>query len=168
MNEKVKIIARNGIIAALYVALTWMTLPLSYGLYQFRLSEVLVLLCFFRKDYTIGLTIACAISNVFSPEIGLMDVLIGSAATLVACLGVCFCKHLAIAAIIPVIANGLIVGAELVVFAGLPEGFWVCAGFVALGELSVMVVGYVLFFVLRKRQKFFDLIQANQNREFKF
>lgn len=168
MNEKVKILARNGIIAALYVALTWMTLPLSYGLYQFRVSEILVLLCFFRKDYTFGLVVGCAIANVFSPEIGVLDVVIGSAATLIACLGICFCKHLALAAIIPVVANAFIVGAELVLVAGLTESFWYCALWVGLGELSVMIVGYILYMILKNRQKFYDLIEANQNREFKF
>lgn len=167
MNERVKVIARNGIIAALYVALTWLSMPIAYGLIQFRISEILVLLCFFRKDYAIGLTIACAISNVFSPEIGLLDVVIGSAATLIACLGVCFCKQLWVAAIIPVVANGLIVGAELVLFAGIAESFWYCAGFVALGEFCVMILGYILFMVFKKRDRFFNLIAANQNREFR-
>ena len=164
MNETVKIIARNGIVAALYFALTMLIYPLSFGMIQIRVSEVLVLLCFYRKDYTIGLTIGCAVANLFS---GMpLDVLIGSAATLIACLGISFSKHLWVACLFPVVANGLIIGAELVMFAG-EESFWVAAGFVALGELGAMILGYILFFILRKRTRLLDLLGANQNREFK-
>lgn len=167
MNEKTKIIARNGIIAALYVALTWLSMPIAYGVIQFRISEILVLLCFFRKDYVVSLTVACAIANIFSPEIGLLDVLIGTSATLVACLGICLCKHLWVAAIIPVVANGLIVGLELAFFTNIGESFFYCAGFVALGEFVVMVAGYILFMLCMKKEKSLNLVCANRNREFR-
>lgn len=166
MNEKVKIIARNGIIAAMYVVFTLLTYPVSFGLYQLRAAELLVLLCFFRKDYAFGLTIGCAIVNLFSTEIGIVDVLFGTCATLISCLLVGLCKHLWFACIIPVVANGLIVGAELTYFAGVPN-FWYAVAFVSLGELSAMVIGYVMFMFLKKRSKFFELIDANQNREFR-
>ena len=166
--KAIETICRNGIIAGLYAALTLVCAPFAYGMIQFRISEFLVLLCFFRKDYTIGLTIGCAIANIFSPEIGLWDVLIGTGATLVACIGICFCKHLAIACLFPIVANAIIVGLELTFIAELPEGFFVCAGFVALGELVAMIVGYVIFTLLKKRNDFYNIIKANQNTEFKF
>lgn len=166
MNKTVKTIARNGIIAAMYVVFTLLTYPVSFGLYQLRAAEMLVLLCFFRKDYAFGLTIGCAIVNLFSAEIGIIDVLFGTCATLVSCLLVGVTKHLWFACLIPIITNGLIVGAELTYFAGM-NNFFVAAGFVALGEFGAMVLGYVVFMFLRKRNKFFDLIEANQNREFR-
>jgi len=39
---------RICVTAALYVALTLVIAPLSYGALQFRISEVLTLLCFFK------------------------------------------------------------------------------------------------------------------------
>ena len=55
-SKTIDIIARNGIIAGLYAALTLACYPFAYGMIQFRISEFLVLLCFFRKDYTVGIT----------------------------------------------------------------------------------------------------------------
>lgn len=166
MNNTVKTLARNGIVAAMYVVFTLLTYPVSFGLYQLRAAEMLVLLCFFRKDYAFGLTIGCAIVNLFSAEIGIIDVLFGTCATLITCLLIGFTKHLWFACLIPIIANGFVVGAELFYFLNVPN-FWTAVGFVALGELGAMVLGYLIFMFLRKRNKFFELVDANQNREFR-
>lgn len=167
MSKTVSTFARNGIIAALYVVLTLLTYPVSFGLYQLRAAEMLVLLCFFRRDYTFGLTIGCAIVNLFSSQIGIVDVLFGTCATLISCLLVSFCKHLWFACLIPIVVNGLVIGAELYYFVAGIEVFWMAAGFVALGELGAMIIGYVIFILVKKRNKFFDLIQAEQNKEFR-
>ena len=149
MKITTKDIVSNALIAALYVVLTLITYPISYQGIQFRFAEILVLLCFFRKDYAIGLTIGCAIANLAS-SIGLVDVGFGTLAT---CL-------------FPVVANGFIVGFELWKFMGAP--FWISVGTVAAGEFAVLVVGYILFMVLKRRKTFFDTIRANQNIAFKW
>ena len=56
-------ITQNAVIAAMYFVITLISSPLSFGLIQFRISEFLMLLCFFRKDYVIGVTIGCFLSN---------------------------------------------------------------------------------------------------------
>lgn len=165
--DLIQTIARNGIVAGLYAALTLACYPFAYGMIQFRISEFLVLLCFFRKDYTIGLTLGCAIANLFSPELFLWDVLIGTSATLVACIGICFCKHLVVACTLPILANAILVGLELSIILEI-DNFFVCAAFVALGELVAMTVGYIIFTLLKKRKGFFNSIRATQNVEFKF
>ena len=132
---------------------------------QFRVAEVMVLLCFFRKDYTFGLVIGCAIANLPS-AIGLVDVGFGSLATLIACLGIMFMKNLGIACLFPVVSNAFIVGFELWKFLGLP--FWISVGEVAIGEFAVMVVGYIFFMLIKRRKGFFETIRANQNLEFKW
>lgn len=160
-----KDIVSNALIAALYLVLTLITYPISYLSIQFRFAEILVLLCFFRKDYSIGLIIGCVIANLAS-SIGIVDVGFGTLATIIACVGIMFCKHLAIACLFPVISNAFIVGFELYQFLGLP--FWLSVGEVALGEFVVMVVGYILFMILKRRKTFFDNIRANQNIAFKW
>ena len=165
MKITTKDIISNALIAALYVVLTLITYPISYLGIQFRFAEIMVLLCFFRKDYAIGLIIGCAIANLAS-SIGIVDVGFGTLATLIACLGIIFMKQLAIACIFPVISNAFIVGFELWKFLGLP--FWLSVGEVALGEFVVMVVGYILFMVLKRRPNFFNAIRANQNIAFKW
>ena len=158
-------IVSNALIAAIYVVATLITYPVSFLGIQFRLAEIMVLLCFFRKDYAVGLVLGCAIANLTS-SIGLVDVGFGTLATLLTCLCVMFCKHLAIACIFPVLFNGFIVGFELWKFLGAP--FWISVGTVAAGEFAVMVVGYILFMVLKRRKTFFDTIRANQNIAFKW
>ena len=165
MNSKIKMITTNGFIAALYVVFTLAIAPFAFGQIQFRITEVLVLICFFRKDYAFGLTIGCAIANIFS-EMGIVDVAFGSLATLLACLGIMFSKHLVVAIFFPIIANAFIVGAELYFVLGLP--FWINVLYVGIGEFGVMVIGYVAFMLLKRSSRFMDLIGATQNREFKF
>ena len=158
-------IASNAIIAAVYVVLTLITYPFSYLGIQFRVAEIMVLLCFFRKDYAIGLIIGCAIANLAS-SIGLVDVGFGTLATLLACLGIMFSKWLAIACIFPVVSNAFIVGFELWKFMDCP--FWLSVGTVALGEFTVLLAGYIIFMILKKNKAFFEMIRRNQNENFKF
>ena len=165
MVSKVRIITTNAFIAAMYAVFTMAIAPLAYGQIQFRLTEVLVLICFFRKDYIFGLTIGCAIANMYS-DLGFYDVLFGTLATFIACLGIIFSKHLAIAILFPVISNAFIVGAELYFLLKLP--FWANVLWVGLGELVVMIVGYILFTLLKRSPRFLEEIGATQNKEFKW
>ena len=68
-------------VAAIYVVLTWIFGAFSFGPIQLRISEVLVLLCFFNKKYFIPLTLGCLISNLMSPYS--LDVLFGTVATMI-------------------------------------------------------------------------------------
>ena len=166
MNNKLtQSIAANGIIAALYVILTLITYPISFEGIQFRFAEILVLLTFFRKDYTFGICLGCALANIASP-LGFFDVLFGTLATLLSCVCIFFCKHLLLAVIFPVIFNGVIVGLEL--YWLLNEPLFISMLSVALGELVVMIVGYFIFFSFRKRPQVLKSIGALQNIDFKF
>ena len=160
----VKFIAESAIIAALYAALTWLLAPISYGPIQFRFSEIMVLLCFFNKKHSIGLTLGCLLANLFSPT-AVLDVPFGTIATLIACVGIMFSKQLAVAALFPVISNAFIIAWELSFFG---EPYWMSALTVGLGELGVMVIAYIFFFFIRKSKGFMKVIHANQNLEFKF
>ena len=83
MKISTRTIARVGVSAALYVVSTLLCAPLAYGQVQFRFSEMMMLLCFFSKDYVVSMTLGCLIVNMFSP-LGLTDVFFGTSATLVA------------------------------------------------------------------------------------
>ena len=89
-------ISFNALIATVYVVITVLVTPLSYGPIQLRFSEILVLFCFFNKRYGTGLTLGCLIANLFSP-LGFIDVLFGTLATALACLGIMFSKWLILA-----------------------------------------------------------------------
>ena len=154
----------NSMILALYVVLTMITYPISFLGIQFRVAEIMVLLVFFRKDYAIGLILGCAVANLPS-AIGFVDVAFGTLATVLACVCIMFCKQLAIACIFPILFNSFIVGFELYQFLGLP--FWISTAEVAIGETSVMIIGYIFFMIIKRRKSFFISIRANQNIEFK-
>ena len=166
-NELLRSLTRNAIVAAIYVVLTVATSSISFGMLQIRIAEALMLLCFYRRDYIYGLTLGCFIANLFS--FMWIDIIVGTLATFLACLAICFLsfKRLAIAALYPVLFNAFIVGAELYFFEVGP--FWVCTGFVALGEfIAVCVIGYALFMIISRNKKALEMLGANRNLEAKW
>ena len=165
-NELVRRLTLNAATAAMYFLLTLISSPIAFLGIQVRIAEALCLLCFFRRDYTFGVTLGCFLANLMSP-LGIVDAGFGTAATLVSCLGISFMKQLAIATLIPVAVNAFVVGAELYFI--LQEPFWINVGLVAAGEfIAVSVVGYWLFFLLGKRPGFRKLIGAKMNENFVF
>jgi len=95
-----------------------------------------------QKRYAIGLTLECLIANCFSPTAAL-DVPFGTIATALACLGIMFSKWLLLAIVFPVVSNGFIIAWELS-FYNTP--FWGSVWTIALGELAVMVAGYIILY----------------------
>ena len=123
-KQRAQRLARIGIIAALYAALTLATLlflgGLAWGPVQFRISEAVVVIALFTADAIPGLTLGCVIANLANMVIsgtgalGLLDVVFGSLAT---ALGAWFTwknrKNVLIAFLGPVLANAVIVSAYL-------------------------------------------------------
>ncbi|MGX7073849.1 QueT transporter family protein [Falseniella ignava] len=78
----VRDMADIAIVSAIYVVLT-ITPPLnamSYGAYQFRISEMMNFMAFYNPKYIIGVTLGCMIANFFS--FGVIDVFVGGGSTL--------------------------------------------------------------------------------------
>ncbi len=115
---------RIAAIAALYAALTLVCLlflgGLAWGPVQFRLSEAVCALALLTADAVPGLTLGCALANLINIALsgtgmlGMLDVVFGSAATLVGAWASWRLRRrprLALAG--PVLANALIVPAYL-------------------------------------------------------
>lgn len=103
--------------AALYVALT-LTPPLSslsFGAIQLRVSEALCVLPFLFPQTAPGVILGCLISNLFSPNILPLDLILGTAATALGVFGTLCVRRLKgrfskwLAPLFPVVANALIV-----------------------------------------------------------
>lgn len=78
-------LALGGVFAAIYVLLALALAPISYGILQFRLSEVLVALPLLSSAAVPGVFLGCLIANVLNPQnLGLVDIFGGSLATLAA------------------------------------------------------------------------------------
>lgn len=153
-------IIKIAMVAAIYAVLTVAILPLSYGAIQFRLSEILVLLCFYNPKYCWSMILGCAIANIFSPMAAL-DIPFGTLATALAVLCLCKSKNIWIASLFPTIFNGIIVGLEL--YFALNEPLLISMGTVALGELVVVTVaGVPIFKLLEKNKGFMRLIESTR------
>ena len=131
----IKFIASSAIIAALYVALTWLLAPISYGSIQFRISEILVLLVFFNPKYALAIILGTFISNTTS-SLGWYDMVFGTLATSLAVITITKCKNIYQAALAPVLFNGIIVAIEL--YIALEIDIWLSMIFVSLGEAVVL------------------------------
>ena len=155
-------LTRLALVAAMYVALTLALPALSYDAIQFRFSEILVLMCFYRKDYSVALILGCFIANLFSP-FGWYDLVFGVAATAIAVVPMYYFKNVFLAALLPVVTNGILVGIELSLVG---EPLWFSMGTVALGELAVMMVGAAIFkFVFEKNAPLMRLIGSTRNTQ---
>ena len=77
-----KYITQAAIIAALYVTLTFVFRPISFGPIQVRIAEILCVLPFFTPAAVPGLFIGCLVGNGLGSNLGLIDVVLGSLATL--------------------------------------------------------------------------------------
>ncbi len=145
---------RISVTAALYVALTLAVAPLSYGAVQFRISEVLTLLCFFKKDYCYALILGCAISNLFSP-LGALDLIFGVASTVFSVIGMRLVKNIWAASLFPAISM-VFIAWELSL---LNMPFWYSFLTSALGELVVVTaIGVPLFTALLKNRFFRETV----------
>jgi hypothetical protein len=112
-NSLTKKICQNGVVAAVYFVITLAASGISYGQIQFRIAEILVLLCFFRPDFVIGVTLGCFLANINS-TIQPWDMILGTAATFLSSLLIAYASpRLAVACIWPVLFNAFIVAGEL-------------------------------------------------------
>ncbi len=157
-------IVTAALIAAAYAALTYVSaaLGLAYGGIQFRLSEALNILAAFTPAAIPGLAIGCIIGNIGSP-FGVVDIVIGTVATLLAAISVRvmarYCKNATpfVGIIPPTLFNAVLVGLEITWF--LPEGvtlagFLLVATEVAIGELAVCgALGVPLYYTVKSRLK---------------
>lgn len=79
---KTKHIVYSAVIAALYVALTWVVHPIAYGPVQFRVAEVLKSLVIWFPPAIPGFALGNFIANLGSP-FGLLELTLMPAANLV-------------------------------------------------------------------------------------
>lgn len=153
-------LARIGIVAAIYFVLAMASLPLVFGPVQFRISEALILLCFYNKKYGYSMVVGCALVNMLSP-LGIYDVIFGTVATALTVLIVGKCTNLIVASLFPTLLC-VIIGLEYYFLQGAP--FLFTTATILLGEFAVLtVVGVPVFKLLERNKSFMKLIDANQN-----
>lgn len=120
MRFKTRDVARAGVIAAVYAALTLVVIqnPLGYGPVQFRLSEALTVVACFTPAAVVGLWLGAVIANAFMLTqfgvLALFDVVFGALGTLLGAAWTWRHRGRPLVALAgPVVANALIVPAYL-------------------------------------------------------
>ena len=156
-NFNVRFLAQSAVIAAIYVALTFLAnaLGLSSGAVQVRFSEALCVLPIFMPAAIPGLFVGCILANALTGSI-VIDIIFGSIATLVgAVLTRKFKDNLFLAISSPILSNTIILPFVLK-FAYSFEGSLVYfAVTIALGEIiSCGILGTILAKALKKRNVF--------------
>lgn len=150
MSNRITMITRGALIAALYVVLVFLFQPISFGAVQFRVAEALTVLPFLWLEAVPGLFIGCLIANMFG-GLGPWDIFLGSAATLLAAGISYFSPGLFLAALSPVVVNGLIVGSYLTLVLGLPMPVCLSILYVAAGEaMACFALGIPLVRLLER------------------
>ena len=108
-DPKVLWITQGAVIAALYVVLTLVFAPISFGPVQVRIAEALCILPMFTPAAIPGLFIGCLLANLIGGGI-MLDVIFGSLATLIgAVLGYLLRSNRWLVPLPAVMANTLIV-----------------------------------------------------------
>ncbi|MCD7859787.1 MAG: QueT transporter family protein [Firmicutes bacterium] len=160
MRHSTRTVTTGAAIAALYTVLTYLQnflLPnTTSGDVQLRVSEALCVLALFTPAAIPGLTVGCFLSNIYNIGSLPLDVVFGTLASLAAAAGmwcsrkICVKGFPLLAMLLPALANGVIVGAELTICYQLPL-VYTCAG-VALGEVAVLLtLGSALYYAIRGR-----------------
>lgn len=142
-DKRIKSIAYGGIIAALYVALTYLAaaLGLASGVIQFRLSEALCILPVFTPAAVPGLFIGCFFANLLT-GCAAWDIVFGSIATLLGAIGTRLLrKHRILASIPPVVSNMLIIPLVLQYVYGAEDTYLFLMATVGLGEVVCAGIG---------------------------
>ena len=154
-NKKVQFLAQAAMIAAIYVALTYVFAPISFREIQVRIAEALTILPVFTPAAVPGLFIGCLIGNMLGGAV-LPDVIFGSLATLI---GAFFTWKLRkaspfLAPLPPILSNTLIVPFVLRFAYGIDLPIPLMMLTVCIGEvISCGVLGLILYYALRSRRE---------------
>ena len=146
-------LTQGAAIAALYVVLTLIFAPISFGEMQVRISEALTILPLFTPAAIPGLFVGCILANLLGGAI-VWDVVFGSLATLIGAVGgYLLRKNRWLVPLPTVLANGIIVPFVLRYGYQVPLPIPLMMVYVAVGEIiSCYGLGELLCSVLLRHR----------------
>ncbi len=153
---KVRTITLNGIVAALYIAITAIIQPIAFSNIQFRIPEIFNHLIVINKKYFFGIVIGVFLSNLFFSSLLPYDLIFGVGHSILSLLTTIFICRYIHNIWMRMLANSMvfsvmmfIIAFELKLAIGLP--FWETWLFTAIGEFGVMVLGMPVMYSIHKR-----------------
>ena len=150
-DKKVLFLVHAAAIAAIYVVLTLVFAPFSFGEIQVRVSEALTILPYFTPAAIPGLFVGCLIGNTVGGAIPI-DIICGSIATLIGAL-ITYSprRHRMLAPVGPIAANTLIVPFVLRYGYSVPLPIPFMMLTVGIGEvISCAVIGMIVLTALER------------------
>lgn len=141
-------------IAASYTVISLLLGSLSFGMIQFRVAEVLLVLCLYDKKLILPVTMGCLITNFIGIINGInpliLDLFVGTLATFISGVLVYYSRNIRwfnlpiLSLLFPVLINGILVGLELCLY--FPINPLMMMLYVAVGEFAcVTVLGLFLY-----------------------
>ena len=148
-------LVQTAAIGALYVVLTLVFHPFSYGEIQVRISEALTILPYFTPAAIPGLFVGCIFANFLGGSIA-VDIVFGSIATLLGAIGTyALRKYRFLAPVPPILSNTLIVPFVLRYGYSVSLPIWLLMAFLFIGEfISCGILGTILLNALSKYARF--------------
>ncbi|WP_312473297.1 QueT transporter family protein [Neobacillus sp.] len=162
-HNKVNGIVVNGIVAALYIAVSAVIAPFGFSQIQFRVSEMFNHLVVFNKKYIYGIILGVFLTNLFFSPMKAYDLIFGVGQSLIALLITIACARLIKGIWARMVVNTLVftftmflIAIELHLAFGMPFMFtWLTT---AVGEFVVMAVGMPIMYVINKRVHFDKIV----------
>lgn len=155
-----------ALFAGIYVAMTLLIAPLSYGPLQFRISEALNHLMAYNKKYILSLAVGVFLANTASP-FGWIDMVFGTLATVLCCvISIIAFKYIKneIARLVFNIFNFTLIGmipiALIIFFVDNASGISAFALYFGLlpSQFAAMTMGSVIMYFVNKAIPLKDLV----------
>jgi uncharacterized membrane protein len=157
-NQRLRVIVANGLIMALYIALSVLVAPVASGAIQFRVSEGLNHLVVFNRKLMWGVFGGVVLYNLIF-GMGILDATFGGAQTLLALAATALLQKKVPNVYVRLALNTLfftvsmfLIAIMLNLTAGLP--FWLTYGTTALSELIIMTITAPLMYIVNAGVRF--------------
>ena len=162
----IKTLAVNGIVAALYIAVSFVIQPFGFTNIQFRVSEMFNHLIIFNKKFFYGIVLGVLLTNLFFSPMVAYDLVFGTGQSIIALLitifSMRFIKGLWARMVVNTVVFTLtmfIIAFELKLAFDLP--FLLTWLTTAAGELAVMTVGAPIMYWINKRVQFNKIMETS-------
>ncbi len=151
-SKKTKMLVLNGIVAAMYLALSMIT-PFAQGPIQFRVSESLNHLVVFNKKLMWGVLGGVVLYNMLFSEFGWLDVVFGGGQSFIALGLTAFISKYVIDIKKRMIFNTIFFTISMFMIAimlhiAIEVPFWLTFGTTALSELVIMSISAPIMYLI--------------------
>lgn len=162
MKVNIRTLAINGVLAALYIAVTALIAPFGFTNVQFRVSEIFNHLIVFNRKYFWGIIVGVFLANLFMSTLGVYEVF-GLSQSILSLLITMMIGRFVTNKLLLMSINTLVFTFNMFIVAfmlnlALELPFLITWVTTAIGEFVVMAIGIPIVYYIHKRINFTQLI----------